>query len=181
MCDLHPRRMSGVIWQLVGSFTWKYRGPKITKAVVKKSKTGHLSLLLNMKTYYKAKLGKSAVRNRPRRGVESPQNRPLERWECGLHVNGWSDGIRVDEVAPGTCALPTDTSLAWEKAALRPFPLSPALPPALRSPPSPQPFWPRWPPARGRPCSGIVGVTCFASLSSREPRCCRFPWKRSLL
>lgn len=25
VCDLHPCRMSGVIWQLVGSFTWKYR------------------------------------------------------------------------------------------------------------------------------------------------------------
>lgn len=106
-----PAGCLGVIWQLVGSFTWKYRGPKITKAVVKKSKTGHLSLLLNMKTYYKAKLGKSAVRNRPMRGVSSPRNRPLERWECGLHVNdrephGWSDGIRVDEVAPAPVPCP---------------------------------------------------------------------------
>ena len=54
------------------------RRPKIIKAVVKKSKTGHLSLLLNMKTYYKAKLGKSAVR--PTRGVEAQRTDP---WRDG--------------------------------------------------------------------------------------------------
>lgn len=49
--------------------------------------------------------------------------------------HGWNDGIGVDEVAPGTCALPTDTSLVLEKAASRLFPLSPALPPPSSRPP----------------------------------------------
>ena len=98
------------------------------------------------------------------RRAESPENRPRDRWKCGLLVNdgephGRNDGIGVDEVAPGTCALPTDTSLVLGKAALGLFPLSPALPrPALQSPPSPQPLWLRWPPARGRPSRALPAL-----------------------
>ena len=71
----------GVIWQLFLSFICKYKGPKITKSIVKKSKTGHLFMLLNNKTYYKAKLGKSAIRNRPMEQNREPREQIPKRME----------------------------------------------------------------------------------------------------
>ena len=46
--------------KLILRFTWKFKGPKIVKTVLKKKNKGGVLILLSLNTYYKATVLRTA-------------------------------------------------------------------------------------------------------------------------